>query len=959
MTDRWQPPGIPMDDAAAAAPTSFMGGRYRVEREIGRGAAGCVYLAFDTRLQRNVAVKELLVSRGRQGSVSYGDYLERFEREARAGGIVPHPNIVAVYELAIDVDGNYYLIMEYVHGTSLSRLLSQVGTLPADRAVQIALEVAKALDAVHEHDIVHRDLKPSNIMLTSRGVTKLADFGVAQVGGESQRTQTSTRHPGTPLYMSPEQRSNTGYIDGRSDLYSLGLILYEMLAGEPHGRKRQPLAAVRPDLSPGLIAIVDWLMMQDPAERYQSAGEVVTALGRLPEVQQGTLRGDESGTNQGIASETRIEESAAGAPASVAAGDGRGKTQRWPGQSVQPPRQGDGGVPRERQEKRSTRRVWVGLGGAVAAILIALVAFNAFGDRAHTPTPASTSGGTVVAAATTPGATVASSTTAPATIADSPTRTSTPGSSTATSPATARPTIADSPVPANAYVVADALNLITYAYPQDWTKGGTNDTDADIIIGFTNPTPFAYASIAKEDLLPSTTLDAYTDAYLARRFRKAPDWKPGPISRKSTQIAGQDARIVDFLQPNTMGSALAPKDVAIYNYYILTLHDGRAWTIGYATAMEQKDAMQPRFDVLTRTFAFCPQSGCTRQQTAPTVAPGQTKQVADAVKQLTLAFPADWYEFPEDKRQKGRALAISSPEAVFFVVDISDQHGTIDDEIQTVRDFQDKNANYAFNNASVADAKIGGEPGKLLSYTYMTKSDPNDKPRNGLVWIVNRGGKQFHFESADIKARRAEVETIIGSIVFTRPANEYIIDFSKREPTQVAGQYRQTFDAATGEYHVTLLSDTGKLFFPAGVKSIADFTLEGDVRQVAGADTALYGLSFRVQPQNAGDKQSARYTFLIDSQGTYWLLLENIDGVAATVSSQRGPPGVIKAGTGAANHLSVTCKGDTITLAVNGTVLTTVPAKVTQPGDIGITVSATKGGNGAEVVFKDLRLISP
>nr|MDQ6908696.1 serine/threonine protein kinase [Chloroflexota bacterium] len=289
MSTGQTPPGVPVGDGDATMPranpdrppSTLFDERYRIERIIGQGAFGRVFLAFDTRLRRNIAVKELLAARNKTNATTYEQYLERFQREARAAGVVQHPNIVAVHELAIDPDDNHYLMMEYVDGTNLRDLLAQVGTLPVERAVTIALEVARALEAVHEQEIVHRDLKPANIMLTRRGVAKVTDFGVAQVGTESMRTHVVSGHPGTPIYMSPEQRSGSGYLDGRSDLYSLGLILYEMLAGGTYARKRQPLNIVRPDLAPQLIAIVNKLMAGDANDRYQYAGEVVEALGTL------------------------------------------------------------------------------------------------------------------------------------------------------------------------------------------------------------------------------------------------------------------------------------------------------------------------------------------------------------------------------------------------------------------------------------------------------------------------------------------------------------------------------------------------------------------------------------------------------------------------------------------------------------------------------------------------------
>ncbi|GEM_PF-1432272 len=285
-----QPPETPDDNAdregqatgdTPASPDALLGGKYRVERVIGEGAFGRVYLATDTRLRRSVAIKELLATRNTTDPELFQRYLDRFGREARAGGAITHPNVVTVYELEIDNQQNTYLVMEYVDGMNLATLLSQVGSLPIERVVAIALDIARGLEVVHEADVVHRDLKPANIMISRRGGAKVGDFGIAQVGTESQRTQVVVGHPGTPLYMSPEQAGGFGYIDGRSDLYSLGLVIYEMLTGEPHARRRLPLAQARPDTPPALVAIVEKLIQKDPDQRYQSATDLIADLSKL------------------------------------------------------------------------------------------------------------------------------------------------------------------------------------------------------------------------------------------------------------------------------------------------------------------------------------------------------------------------------------------------------------------------------------------------------------------------------------------------------------------------------------------------------------------------------------------------------------------------------------------------------------------------------------------------------
>jgi serine/threonine protein kinase len=252
-------------------------GRYEIQAVVGEGGFGQVYRAWDPELERAVAIKELLSERKAREPAQYAEYLERFRLERRVQGQFQHPHIVSVYDM-VQQDGDEYLVEEYVAGGTLRTLVEQEGRLPPERAVQIGVEMCQAIAAAWEQDIVHRDVKPSNILLTDDGHAKLSDFGVAQVGQMSQRTQSDSHHPGTPAYMSPEQEQAYGYLAERSDLYSLGLVLYEALSGKSFKRERVAVRQLAPDLPKGLADVVMRALAADPADRYQRAAEFETAL---------------------------------------------------------------------------------------------------------------------------------------------------------------------------------------------------------------------------------------------------------------------------------------------------------------------------------------------------------------------------------------------------------------------------------------------------------------------------------------------------------------------------------------------------------------------------------------------------------------------------------------------------------------------------------------------------------
>ncbi|MGB9879275.1 MAG: serine/threonine-protein kinase, partial [Anaerolineae bacterium] len=254
-----------------------LAGKFKIIAEIGEGGFGKTYLGYDAGMDRQVAIKELLHESAEVSPEDYEDYKRRFRKEAQVVSKFSHPNVVTAYSLESDDEGDLYLVLEYVDGGSLKNLLAQ-GPLEPARAVAIALDLCEAIDAIWKWDIVHRDIKPSNILLTKEGQAKLTDFGVAQVGHETRRTQEARAHPGTPAYKSPEQASSTGYLDQRSDLYALGLVLYEMLTGQLYLRNRVPPHRLNRKVPRALSAVVMKALQEDPADRYQSAQEMKAAL---------------------------------------------------------------------------------------------------------------------------------------------------------------------------------------------------------------------------------------------------------------------------------------------------------------------------------------------------------------------------------------------------------------------------------------------------------------------------------------------------------------------------------------------------------------------------------------------------------------------------------------------------------------------------------------------------------
>lgn len=260
-------------------------GRYRIVAELGRGAMGIVYKGEDTVLERVVAIKTVLMS---FGSEDHAGYLARFRQEAKALGGLNHPAIITVYDFGDERD-IAYMAMEYLEGRELRDLLAE-SRLPLVAAVEIAAQVAEGLAFAHSRHIVHRDIKPGNIMVLDGNRAKIMDFGIARVRTSDVKTQAGTLL-GSPKYMSPEQVVGKG-VDHRSDIFSLGVVFYEMLAGAAPfsgedvpqimfnvcNARATPPSRLNPAVHEVLDLVVAKALEKKPEDRYQNAADLATDL---------------------------------------------------------------------------------------------------------------------------------------------------------------------------------------------------------------------------------------------------------------------------------------------------------------------------------------------------------------------------------------------------------------------------------------------------------------------------------------------------------------------------------------------------------------------------------------------------------------------------------------------------------------------------------------------------------
>jgi beta-lactam-binding protein with PASTA domain/predicted Ser/Thr protein kinase len=353
---------------------TIVDGRYRIERRLGSGGMADVYCATDTHLGREVALK-VLHRRFAQDQ----EFVERFRREAKSAAGLQHPNVVGVYDRG-EHQGTYYIAMEHLPGRTLKELVAQEAPLDQERVVALGAQILLAAGFAHRHGVIHRDLKPHNVIVDDAGNAKVTDFGIARAGA-SEMTETGSIM-GTAQYLSPEQAQGHA-VTAASDIYSIGVLLYELTAGKlpfegdsavavalKHlSESPPPLSQFRPDVDPGLESVIMAALAKDPARRWQSAEEFAQALATVGEhLQSGSgRRGQDTAAFEPIVAPVPVPDGwqpAATAP-TQAVGDGE-----------PPPPVSPHAVAVAEHERRKRRWPWVAL-GLLVLVLAGLFAYLA------------------------------------------------------------------------------------------------------------------------------------------------------------------------------------------------------------------------------------------------------------------------------------------------------------------------------------------------------------------------------------------------------------------------------------------------------------------------------------------------------------------------------------------------------------------------------------------------------
>jgi len=720
--------------------------RYRVEGVLGEGGLGTVYRAADTRLPRRVAIK--VIKRSLVGDPDLFRAIdERFSREADAGTRTGgHPNLVTVHDLVAgdDPERTRYLIQEFVPGGTLADRLKQ-GPLPLADALRLAADAARGLGAAHAHGIVHRDIKPSNIFLAADGRAQVGDFGIAQVEALSGRTSATAGHPGTPLYMSPEQAGTTGYVRAESDQYSLGLVLFEMLTGAPYKKLRTRDATERlARMRPPVRALVERMMADDPEDRYDSMAAVGAAIAAI----ERTLAREEDG-----------------APAPIVAppiGGERTVTATHPGPprtpllhlqtamvaTDQPPSADPDHAPSAPGMRRvlGRRAVLIGAGTLVLGGVGTAGAF--WGTRRHAgvapaTAPAATAPMSTVAAvaslppatSTPPVATVSAATVA-STVAPTMIPTAIP---TATAAATAipRPTVA--PTAVSLATWKEPGGLVQLRHPADWAESVDTSKDPDNVLTLKG----AGITVSVSVFTPTVGIDADIQGYIDglnkdQAFTRTFD-SPG-----AARVGGEPARYLRYTYVEKAKPGNSGVDTTWY-----VDHAGKRFAF---EADDDLNAHNAEIVALINSVTF---------------AAVQLSAWKDSGGLVQLRHPAPWVESVDTSSNPDNALTLKA-DGINIHVSIFKPNVAIDAEIDHFRASYQASTTLDFTFDAPRDARVGSQAGKSLGYRYVGKGSPGQSPVIGTVWYVDRNGKRFEFDCEDLDAHRSEIIAMIDSVTFLK-----------------------------------------------------------------------------------------------------------------------------------------------------------------------------------------------
>ncbi len=712
-------------------------GRYRVEALLGEGGLGTVYKAADTRLPRHVAIK--VIKRSMIGDPDLFRIIDdRFSREADAGTRTgSHPNLVTVHDLVTgdDPERTRYLIQEFVPGGTLADRIA-TGPLPLQDALRLTSDTARGLLAAHARGIVHRDVKPANIFIADDGRAQVGDFGIAQVESLSGRTSTTAGHPGTPLYMSPEQAGTTGYVRPESDQHSLGLVLFEMLTATPYKKLRKGDAAERlARMRPPVRALVERMMAENPEDRYDSMAAVGAAIAAI----ERTLAKEEDGAPAATVAPPPGGERTTAAtnlgpprtplvnlqPALVAA-------DRPPGRGAPPARESRRGL--------SRRAVLVGAGALVlggAGTAGSLWQSRRPADLAPTTAPVAPAPTSTVVAATPPPITNIAPPVAP-TVAPMAIPTTISTVPTAATPMP-RPTIAPTAVPLVMW--KEPGGLVQLRHPANWAESVDTSTDPDnaLLLTADGDNLAVYLSI----YTPNVGIDAdirswIDDANKDQTYTHIVD-SPG-VAR----VGGEPAQYLRY----TFVENAKPSNSGVDTIWWVD-HAGRRFAF---KASDNSDAHHADIVAMINSVTF------------PSA---QLSAWKDSTGLVQLRHPAAWIESVDTSNDPDNVLMLNA-DGIDITMSLYTPDVTINVEIDHFRAFHQASDTLDFTFDAPRDTRVGGQAGRSLGYRYVEKGSQGQPPAVGTIWYVDRNSKRIRFDCQDLDAHRDEILAMIDSVTFLK-----------------------------------------------------------------------------------------------------------------------------------------------------------------------------------------------